>query len=165
MRVILKLFGRGVLLWDDDDPFYDEERLLGLVPSFDPVKVNRNAHLDDTDRMLLSLIDGRLALRSMEPALRLDRPRMLASVIRLNLAGVIGFENLDAPIGVAKPRPVAPPAAVKVKAPTSPKPIHASGRSPDLPAPDPVGGPRREAGRVRGRGRIRSGTIRFSRAG
>ncbi|MBK7977337.1 MAG: hypothetical protein IPK07_30100 [Deltaproteobacteria bacterium] len=104
-RVILKLVGRGVVLWDDTLPFYDEPALLEVVPTFDPQNVNRNAHLDDTDRMLLTLINGRTTVRQMEAALPLSRDRLLASVIRLRLADVIGIADIATAAADARAQP------------------------------------------------------------
>ncbi len=155
-RVILKLVGRGVVLWDDDLPFYDEAALLEVVPTFDPQNTNRNAHLDDTDRMLLTLINGRTSVRQMEAALPLSRDRLFASVIRLRLADVIGVVDagtkpVDAraeaaaavtsyqvPESSAAPRqaPAAPPPAASAPPPAPPQPATSSvGTAASAPEP------------------------------
>ncbi len=113
-RVILKLVGRGVVLWDDTLPFYDEATLLEVIPTFDPQNINRNAHLDDTDRMLLTLINGRTTVRQMEAALPLSRDRLLASVIRLRLADVIGIADVASAAADARSQPGAGAATYQV---------------------------------------------------
>ncbi len=137
-RVILKLVGRGVVLWDDDLPFYDESALLEVVPTFDPQNTNRSAHLDDTDRMLLTLINGRTSVRQMEAALPLSRDRLLASVIRLRLADVIGVVDTSAKNADARPEPAASVASYQLpEPPPSAKPAAASSQ-PATAAPAPA---------------------------
>ncbi len=164
-RVILKLVGRGVVLWDDALPFYDEEALLEVLPTFDPQNINRNAHLDDTDRMLLTFINGRTSVRQMEAALPLSRERLLASVIRLRLADVIGVAEPPAPAAAASgrdgggassyqlpqtsppPRPAAPTPSAGVSARPAAAVPHVVGQAPSAtpqppsaPADDGAGG-------------------------
>lgn len=142
-RVILKLVGRGVVLWDDTLPFYDEATLLDVMPTFDPQNTNRNAHLDDTDRMLLTLINGRTTVRQMEAALPLSRDRLLASVIRLRLADVIGIADVAAAAAEARAQPGAGAATYQVpegsggpppKIAAAPQP---AASPPSQPAPTP----------------------------
>lgn len=144
-RVILKLVGRGVVLWDDTLPFYDEATLLEVIPTFDPQNTNRNAHLDDTDRMLLTLINGRTTVRQMEAALPLSRDRLMASVIRLRLADVIGIADVAAAAADARSQPGAGAATYQVPEgaaalppkPAAPPPASSSPPASAQPAPSP----------------------------